>query len=73
MKSSKAESAMARFSLKSGPFLVEKGLKPDKQVGAKRKSELIGEITKYKHQITNKFQITISKSPIKSSAVCLEF
>jgi hypothetical protein len=53
MKSSRAKTVMARFSLNAGPFLVEKGLKPDKQVGAKRKSGLIGEITNYKHQITN--------------------
>jgi len=31
------------------------------------------EITNYKHQITNKFQISISKSQIKSKANCLEF
>jgi hypothetical protein len=31
------------------------------------------EITNYKHQMTNKFQITISKSQIKSNANCLEF
>jgi hypothetical protein len=31
------------------------------------------EITNYKHQITNKFQITISKSQIRSKAKCLEF
>jgi hypothetical protein len=57
MKSSRAEPAMARLSLNAGPFLVEKGLKPDKQVGAKRKSRLIGEITNNKHQITNKFLV----------------
>ena len=31
------------------------------------------EITKYKHQITNKFQITISKSQTRSKTNCLEF
>ena len=31
------------------------------------------EITNYKHQITNKFQITISKSQTRSKANCLEF
>ena len=31
------------------------------------------EITNYKHQITNKFQITISKSQIRSNANCLKF
>jgi hypothetical protein len=31
------------------------------------------EITKYKHQITNKFQISISKSQIRSDANCLGF
>ena len=31
------------------------------------------EITKYKHQNTNKFQITISKSQIRSKTNCLEF
>jgi hypothetical protein len=31
------------------------------------------EITNYKHQITNKYQITISKSQIGSKANCLEF
>jgi hypothetical protein len=31
------------------------------------------EITNYKHQITNKLQITISKSQIRSIANCLEF
>jgi hypothetical protein len=30
-------------------------------------------ITKHKQQITNKFQITISKSYIESNAGCLEF
>jgi len=29
--------------------------------------------TNYKQQITNKFQISISKSQIKSKANCLEF
>ena len=37
-------------------------LKPDKP-----------EIANYKHQITNKFQITISKSQIRSKTNCLEF
>jgi predicted nucleotidyltransferase len=37
-----------------------KGLKPDKP-----------EITNYKHQISNKFQITISKSQIRSKTNCL--
>ncbi len=40
----------------------DKGLNPDKL-----------EITNYKHQITNKFQISISKSQIISKANCLEF
>jgi len=31
------------------------------------------EITNYKHQITNKFQISISKSQIRSNANCLGF
>jgi hypothetical protein len=31
------------------------------------------EITNYKHQITNKSQIAISKSQIRSKANCLEF
>jgi hypothetical protein len=31
------------------------------------------EITNDKHQITNKFQITISKSQIRSKANCLDF
>jgi hypothetical protein len=31
------------------------------------------EITNYKHQIINKFQIAISKSQIRSKANCLEF
>jgi hypothetical protein len=31
------------------------------------------EITNYKHKISNKFQIKISKSQIKSNANCLEF
>jgi len=31
------------------------------------------EITKYKHQITNKFQIPIPKSTIRSDANCLVF
>jgi hypothetical protein len=31
------------------------------------------EITNYKHQITNKFQISISKSQIISKANCFEF
>ena len=31
------------------------------------------EITKYKQQITNKFQITISKSEVSSKANCLGF
>ena len=31
------------------------------------------EITNYKHQMTNKFQITISKSQIRSKPNCLEF
>jgi hypothetical protein len=31
------------------------------------------EITNYKHQITNKFQITISKSQIRSKTNCLAF
>jgi hypothetical protein len=31
------------------------------------------EITNYKRQITNKFQITISKSQIRSKTNCLEF
>jgi len=31
------------------------------------------EITNYKHQITNKFQISISKSQIRSKPNCLEF
>jgi hypothetical protein len=31
------------------------------------------EITNYKHQITNKFQITISKSQIRPKANYLEF
>jgi len=31
------------------------------------------EITNDKHQISNKFQITISKSQIRSNANCLEF
>jgi hypothetical protein len=63
MKSSRAESAMARFILKYGPFGVEKGRISDKP-----------EITNYKHQITNKFQITICK-PVGggSNAVCLGF
>jgi hypothetical protein len=39
-----------------------KGLNPDKP-----------EITNYKHQITNKFQITISKSQIRSNTNCLGF
>ena len=39
-----------------------KGLNPDKP-----------EITNYKHQITNKFQITISKSQIRSNVNCLWF
>jgi hypothetical protein len=31
------------------------------------------EITNDKHQITNKFQISISKSQIRSKANCLDF
>jgi hypothetical protein len=31
------------------------------------------EITKYKHQITNKFQISISNSQIRPDANCLGF
>jgi len=31
------------------------------------------EITNYKHQITNKFQISISKSQTRSKANCLDF
>jgi hypothetical protein len=31
------------------------------------------EITNYKHQISNKFQITITKSQIRPKANCLEF
>jgi hypothetical protein len=31
------------------------------------------EITNYKHQITKKLQITISKSQIRSNANCLVF
>jgi hypothetical protein len=31
------------------------------------------EITNFKHQITNKFQISISKSQIRSKANCLGF
>jgi hypothetical protein len=31
------------------------------------------EITNYKHQITDKLQISISKSQIRSKANCLEF
>ena len=31
------------------------------------------EIANYKHQITNKYQITIFKSQIGSKANCLEF
>jgi hypothetical protein len=33
----------------------------------------IPEITNHKHQITNKFQITISKSQIRPKADCFEF
>jgi hypothetical protein len=40
----------------------DRGLNPNKS-----------EITNYKHQITNKFQITISKSQIRVKANCLEF
>ena len=42
--------------------IAVKGLNPDKP-----------EITNYKQQITNKFQVTISKSQIRSNATCLEF
>jgi len=31
------------------------------------------EITNYKHQITNKFQITLTKSQIRPNSNCLEF
>ena len=31
------------------------------------------EITNYKHQITNTFQNSISKSQISSKTICLEF
>jgi len=64
---------MARSSVKTGPFMIEKGLKPDKQDGATRKSRLIREITNFKHQMTNKFQITTSKSQIRPEANGLEF
>jgi outer membrane phospholipase A len=44
-------------------FVVEKkSLNPEKP-----------EITNYKHQITNKFQISISKSQLSSNANCLGF
>ena len=42
--------------------IIHKRLSPDKP-----------EITNYKHQITNKFQIIISKSQIRSKTNCLEF
>jgi len=45
---------------------ISKVLNPDKPVGMKRKSRLIGEITNCKHQITNKFQMTTSKSQMSS-------
>jgi hypothetical protein len=46
----------------SMPKLELKMLNPDKP-----------EITNYKHQMTNKFQILISKSQIRSKTNCLEF
>jgi len=44
------------------PVVFQEGTKPDKP-----------EITNYKQQITNKFQMTISKSQIRSKTNCLEF